>query len=310
MLLPDVSGVRILVVGDVMLDTYIHGTVDRISQEAPVPVVALRSVEHRAGGAANVAASVAALGSRVYLVGVSSPDPEGRVLRTMLPGVEHALAEGNTTVKTRIVGPGGQQMLRLDADADATPAAARDVCDLARSLLASVDLVVLSDYGRGALAGAQQIIQAAAAVGKPVYVDPKGDWERYRGAALIKPNADHIRQRVGKYDTTAELARLVDRAISVSGIAEAVVTLGAGGMLHQRAYSDAQPLHIPAASVAVADVTGAGDTVMAVLAVMRAAGAPIADAMRTATVAASIAVQRRGTATVSRAELFEALTHA
>ena len=313
MLLPDVSGVRILVVGDVMLDRYITGTVDRISQEAPVPVVSVTDTEHRLGGAANVAANIVALGGQAMLLGVVGQDAAGAEVRRLLEsaGIRASLLEHSrpTTCKTRILGPGGQQMLRMDTDADVGS-------DLAYQLAASVawwvemcDLVVLSDYGRGALQAARVMIDSAReGAATPVYVDPKGPWDRYRGATLIKPNESAALGRVGQWDGLEHLGRLVERAIGECGIAEAVVTLGADGMLHQRAYRD-EYRHVQAAAIEVADVTGAGDTVMAVLALMGATGAPMADAMRAASLAAGIAVSRRGTAAVTRADM-EGAAHA
>ena len=308
-MLPDFSGARILVVGDVMLDRYIHGTVDRISQEAPVPVVAVRGIEHRLGGAANVAANIVALGGQAILLGVVGGDAEGNEVRRLLDraGIRASLLEhGRTTCKARIIGTGGQQMLRMDTDVDVDTGIAGALASRVPGWLAQCDLMVLSDYGRGAQQAAPAMIEAGRDALKPVYVDPKSDWGRYRGATCIKPNADNARARVGPWSGHKQLATALERALCESGIGEAVVTLGAGGMLHQRVYRD-EYLHCAASGLEVADVTGAGDTVMAVLALMGAAGESMADAMRAATAAAGIAVGRRGAAAVGRAELQEAL---
>lgn len=293
--IPDFSRLRVLVVGDVMLDRYWYGDVTRISQEAPVPVVAVNRIEERAGGAANVAMGCAALGARVTLVSVIGADEAGRRLDEIIgttPGVRPMLELDpgmQTTVKLRVLGQ-RQQMIRLDFE-DAAPD--RRVIDRMtgplHEIVAEHDIVIASDYGKGALARVQDLIQAARKAGKPVFVDPKGpDWSKYAGAALVKPNAAEFKP--------------VNKGIG-GHVGPVLVTRGADGM---DLYQTGDPIHQRAYTRDVADVTGAGDTVMAVVACMRAAGRPWQEALYLASKAAGIAVSRVGTVAVTRWELAHA----
>ena len=290
--IPDFSGLRVLVVGDVMLDRYWHGDVTRISQEAPVPVVAVRSVDERPGGAANVAIGCAALRARVMLASVIGDDEPGRLLDELIDASDvrpyFEVDRGmQTTVKLRVLGQ-RQQMIRIDTE-DAAPsseAVGRMMRHLP-DLIAESDIVIASDYGKGVLSPVIDVIGMARRCGVPVFVDPKRpDWSYYHGAALIKPNA-------------AEYAKATGRGAMFFGAT--LVTRGADGMDLETA--DGTKLHQAAYTRAVADVTGAGDTVMAVVACMRAAGRPWQEALYLASKAAGIIVGRVGAGAVTVEEL-------
>jgi len=296
MIVPDFSGIRVLVVGDVMLDRYWHGDVTRISQEAPVPVVAVNRVEERAGGAANVALNCAALGAKVMLASVIGDDDAGRKLDDLVGNadlvqpffdVDPAM---QTTVKLRVIGQ-RQQMIRLDFE-DVAPAreSVERMTNIAAELINECDIVIASDYAKGALGRVQDLIKVATAAGKPVFVDPKGDdWTKYAGAALVKPNQIELDQLRNKSDMLA--------------VGAVLTTRGADGMCLETASIYIDQL---AYTRDVADVTGAGDTVMAVVACMRAAGRPWPQAMYLASKAAGIVVGRLGTAAITRQELLDA----
>jgi len=295
-MIPDFSGIRVLVVGDVMLDRYWHGDVTRISQEAPVPVVAVTRVEERAGGAANVALNCAALGARVDLVSVVGNDRDGSWLAdAALAGGVHKIAlisdsVMRTTVKLRVIGQ-RQQMIRLDFEGSPCQESLERMDHAFQAMVLGCDIVIASDYGKGALRYVQDLIQMAKAAGKPVFVDPKGgDWAKYAGATMVKPNAQ-------------EYASLRDMR-DLNQIGAMLLTKGAGGMTLELNSGDMH--HQAAYTRDVADVTGAGDTVMAVVACMRAAGRPWPEAMDLASKAAGIVVGRLGTAAITRQELLDA----
>jgi rfaE bifunctional protein kinase chain/domain len=300
------SKARVLVVGDVMLDRYWFGEVGRISPEAPVPVVKIDRVEERPGGAANVARNAAALGARVILLSVVGRDEAGARLARLLKreGVQARLHRDSslaTTIKLRVIGR-NQQLLRADFE---TPPG-REVLSskLAdfRRLLRAADAVVLSDYGKGGLAHIARMIGMARRAGKPVLVDPKGhDYSRYRGATLITPNRAEFRDVAGGWSSEAELARkahALRRRLAAGGL---LITRSEEGMTLFRADGR---LHVAAQAREVFDVSGAGDTVIATLGVMLAAGADTVEAVRMANKAAGIVVGRFGTAVVTPAELF------
>jgi len=294
-MIPDFSGIRVLVVGDVMLDRYWHGDVTRISQEAPVPVVAVTRVEERAGGAANVALNCAALGARVDLVSVVGNDRDGSWLAdAALAGGVHKIAlisdsVMRTTVKLRVIGQ-RQQMIRLDFEGSPCQESLERMDHAFQAMVLGCDIVIASDYGKGALRYVQDLIQMAKAAGKPVFVDPKGDdWTKYAGAALVKPNQIELDQLRNKSDMLA--------------VGAVLTTRGADGMCLETASIYIDQL---AYTRDVADVTGAGDTVMAVVACMRAAGRPWPQAMYLASKAAGIVVGRLGTAAITRQELLDA----
>jgi D-beta-D-heptose 7-phosphate kinase/D-beta-D-heptose 1-phosphate adenosyltransferase len=313
--LADISGQTILCIGDLMLDEFIYGDVTRISPEAASPVIAVSREDLIIGGAGNVARNIASLGARCLFVGVVGDDPAGKTLKSALDSSQSGIASRlvvdrsrPTTRKLRFVSERhSTHLLRADWEL-AKPVGAKTEAALikyALALLPRVDAVVLSDYAKGVLTtrliGA--VIERAKKLKKPVVVDPKGsDFSIYRGATVITPNrvelADATRQAVG---TGAELAAAASALARAVGTKAVLVTLSEEGMmLHVRG---AAPVHVPAYSVKVRDVSGAGDTVAAVLAVMLALGADFEAAMRAANAAASIVVGKRGTATVSAAEL-------
>src|SRR5690625_455587 len=293
-----------------MLDRYWHGGTSRISPEAPVPVVAVNRIENRPGGAANVALGLAALGVTTRLCGIVGQDEAGDVLRQLLEqsGIGCALrrcAERPTITKLRVMSH-HQQMIRLDFEAESDVGEGLTTADF-EAELAKCDAVVLSDYAKGALRDVSRFIAAARAAGKPVLVDPKQrDFAVYRGATLATPNRAEFERAVGRCRSESEL---VEKGLQLLDAVEwdaLLLTRGEEGMtLLQR---DAKPVHIAAQAHEVFDVTGAGDTVIAVTAAALAAGAPLADAARLANVAAGIAVGKLGTATVSLAELEHALS--
>ena len=302
---PDTSAARILVVGDVMLDRYWFGEVSRISPEAPVPVVKVDRVEERPGGAGNVARNCAALGARVALLSVVGGDEGGRTLARLMTdaGIEcslHEDAQLSTTVKLRVIGR-QQQLLRIDfensPDHEVLQAKLADF----ETRLADCDVVILSDYGKGGLTHIRHMIDRARAAGKPVLVDPKGDdYARYSGATLLTPNRSEMRQVVGRWQDDAELAAkaaalresLKLEALLVTRSEEGMTLFSAGGAAHE-----------PAVAREVYDVSGAGDTVIATLAVMLAGGMPLRQAMRQANLAAGVVVGKLGAATCSLQEL-------
>jgi rfaE bifunctional protein kinase chain/domain len=297
---------RVLVVGDVMLDRYWHGDVTRISPEAPVPVVKVTRIEDRLGGAANVARNVVALGGKAILVGAIGADEAGRSLLRLSRDagiiVSHVFAgdlEG-TTVKTRVIGQ-HQQMLRMDVEHQPGPHVLDAITESCSRLVDDVDVVVLSDYGKGALTRAQMIIQAVRKAGKPVLVDPKGkDWSKYHGATLIKPNLAELQSVVGAVTDDAMLIWRLKM-----GVEAILVTEGESGMT---LYWDGEPMHQRAYAREVFDVTGAGDTVIAAMAVAYKANHAWQADMRFASAAAGIVVGKSGTA-VATADEVQAVLH-
>lgn len=304
-MIPDTSATSILVVGDVMLDRYWFGEVSRISPEAPVPVVKVERTEERPGGAANVARNCAALGARVTLLSVVGADEAGQVLACLLKdsGIECSLHEDaklSTTVKLRVIGR-QQQLLRIDfehaPDHEVLQAKLADF----ESRLAVCDVVILSDYGKGGLAHITEMIELAKAARKPVLVDPKGeDYARYAGATLLTPNRSELREVVGGWKDEAELARKAKRLRDELRLDALLVTRSEEGMT---LFSEAGVAHEPAVAREVYDVSGAGDTVIATLAVMLGSGLSVPLAMRQANLAAGIVVGKLGTATCSLQEL-------
>ena len=300
------AAARVLVVGDAMLDRYWFGSVDRISPEAPVPVVTVQREEDRVGGAANVALNVRRLGAQATLLSVAGNDAAAHTLRQLLADadVDTALAQQDglrTIVKLRVVGR-AQQLLR--ADFESLPGA--EVLQRLRAdfeaALPLHDVVLFSDYGKGALADVAALISLARAAGKPVLVDPKGrDYARYAGASVITPNRGELVQAVGAWADEADLAQRAQALRLQLGLAGLLVTRAEEGM---SLFDDgAAALHVPAQAQQVFDVTGAGDTVIAALAALLAAGAPLRDAVPWANRAGGIVVSRFGTASLSYDEL-------
>ncbi|MCL7461845.1 bifunctional D-glycero-beta-D-manno-heptose-7-phosphate kinase/D-glycero-beta-D-manno-heptose 1-phosphate adenylyltransferase HldE [Pseudomonas sp. NW5] len=303
--MPRFDQAPVLVVGDVMLDRYWYGATSRISPEAPVPVVKVEQSEDRPGGAANVALNIAALGAPAWLVGVTGTDEAADSLTARLTaaGVDarfQRIQGQPTIVKLRVMSR-HQQLLRMDFE---EPFATDEAALLAEveALLNQVRVLILSDYGKGALKNHQALIRAARARGVPVLADPKGrDFAIYRGATLITPNLSEFEAVVGR---CADEAELVSKGLALLADLELealLITRGEHGMTLLRAC---QPeLHLPARAREVFDVTGAGDTVISTLASALAAGEPLPQAVALANLAASIVVGKLGTATVSAPEL-------
>jgi len=296
---------RILVVGDVMLDRYWFGDSERISPEAPVPIVQVAKIDERLGGAANVARNVAALGAKTSLLGVVGVDEAGtRVSKLLLAsGVDSHLeqdAKVPTTVKLRVIAR-QQQLIRLDFEEAPSAAALEHKLARFEALLGAVDAVILSDYGKGALDQVATMILQAKAKQKIILVDPKGsDFERYRGATVITPNRGELRQVIGKWaseDELTERAQTLRRSLDIQAL---LLTRSEEGM---SLYTDAGVSHVRAQAREVFDVSGAGDTVIATLAVALAAAWPLERAMALANRAGGIVVGKLGTATVTSEEL-------
>ena len=310
--LPEFSGRRVLVVGDVMLDRYWFGDVERISPEAPVPVVLVRRVEERPGGAANVARNIDALGGKVTLLSVIGDDEAGRALERVLAegGVQASLhrdPELSTTVKLRVIGQ-QQQLLRVDFERAPGHEVLAAKLDEFERLVGEADAIVLSDYGKGGLAHVTRMIELGRARGKPVLVDPKGsDYARYRGATLLTPNRGEFREVAGRWSDEADLARRAQLLRAGLDLDALIVTRSEDGM---SLFTAAETRHEPTRAREVFDVSGAGDTVIATLALMVAAGAGWHAAMRVANHAAGIVVGKLGTAVVHREELLESLAEA
>lgn len=302
----ELAAARVLVVGDAMLDRYWHGAVDRISPEAPVPVVRVEQVEERPGGAANVALNVRALGTAATLAAPVGEDEAADSLAALLAarGVASALgrdARLRTIVKLRVIGR-AQQLLRLDFETPPPPEALAPLAERVQAALPAHDLLVCSDYDKGALAGVAPLIAAARASGRPVLIDPKGrDFRRYRGASLITPNRGELVQIVGPWRSEAELAERAQALRTELAIDALLLTRSEEGM----SLFDAEgACHVPAQAREVYDVTGAGDTVVAVMAALMAAGWSAREAMPHANRAGGLVVGKFGTASLSHAELF------
>lgn len=308
-------GAMVLAIGDLMLDEYVWGEVARISPEAPVPVVNIRRRSHAPGGAANVAAGVAALGGRALVGGAVGDDAAAAAMRDALTttGVE---PEGlvvdpsrPTTTKTRVIAH-AQQVVRTDfEDRSPLPAAVEgELLEWMRRRLPEADAVVISDYRKGVVSAAvaQGIIAAAAAAGKPVVVDPKGlDYANYRGATVITPNAHDAAQAANVHmENEDDLLKAARRLSELCGDAALLITRGAAGMT---LFAGNGRIEVPAEARSVYDVTGAGDTVVAVLAVALGRGLPLVDAVGLANTAAGIVVGKVGTSTVTLEELGERL---
>ena len=308
--LPDFANARVLVVGDVMLDRYWSGPTGRISPEAPVPVVKVEHNEVRPGGAANVALNIAALGAHTALSGFTGDDEAATLLNQRLKGVgveaDCVAVQGLPTITKLRVLSRNQQLLRLDfeesfAKVDATPLLARLSARLTR-----INLLVLSDYAKGALQQVQQMIAMARAHGVPVLVDPKGtDFEKYHGATLLTPNMSEFEAVVGKVKDEADLVAKGQALMAQCDLQALLVTRSEHGMtLLQRNQPE---LHLPAQAHEVFDVTGAGDTVIGTLAAGLASGMALPQACALANTAAGIVVGKLGTSTVSPLELAQAL---
>ena len=297
---------RVLVVGDVMLDRYWYGDASRISPEAPVPVLLWQREEARPGGAANVARNCAALGARTRLLSVVGRDAAGDRLAKLMKneGVVVSLHRDGairTTQKLRVVHR-KHQLLRIDMETPPSKEVlATKLADF-RKALPGCDAVLLSDYGKGGLAHIATMIREGRRAGKHVLVDPKGDdYLRYKGATLLTPNLAELREVVGSWVDEKDLARRAQRLRAALKLDALLLTRGEHGMT---LYRRGSALHVAAQAREVSDVTGAGDTVIATLAVMLAAGEGVESAVRIANRAGGIKVGKFGTAVVTPAELF------
>tara|TARA_R110002167_G_scaffold6277_1_gene28724 strand:- start:100334 stop:101755 length:1422 start_codon:yes stop_codon:yes gene_type:complete len=308
--MPPFQQARVLVVGDVMLDRYWHGKATRISPEAPVPVVRVGNQEDRPGGAGNVALNIAALGAAASLVGIVGADEAGTELRSRLEaaGVYCDFAtcqEAPTITKLRVISQ-HQQLLRVDFEQDFTSNAVASFQSQALALLEQTQVLVLSDYSKGALQQTQALIQAAKKLGVPVVVDPKGnDFSKYRGATVITPNLSEFESIVGHCASEEELASKGLQLLEDLDLQALLITRGENGMTLLR--PDLPELHMPTRAQEVFDVTGAGDTVVAVLAAALAAGSALDIGTALANLAAGLAVGKLGTAAISGPELRRAI---
>ena len=312
MILPAFAKARVLVAGDVMLDRYWSGSTSRISPEAPVPVVKIANDVVRAGGAANVALNLAALGVATTAIGVVGDDADGALLADALrvAAITPQLLQGRapTIAKLRVMSR-NQQLLRMDFEERLDVAGAFDratlIARFGQALEAS-DAVILSDYGKGTLADVATLIAAARTAGKPVLIDPKGtDWSPYAGATLLTPNLSEFEAVVGQCASDADLVAKAEALRAKLDLKALLITRSERGMT--LIEPGRAPLHLPTAAREVFDVTGAGDTVIATLGAALAAGSVLADACRFANAAAGITVGKLGAATVSPAELLAVL---
>lgn len=296
---------RILIVGDVMLDRYWFGEVNRISPEAPVPVVRVERKEERLGGAANVARNTASLGAQTALLGVTGDDEPARVMETMLGemGIRSHLnrdASISTIVKLRVIGR-QQQLVRIDFEEAPTDTVLRDKLTQFNSLVADYDVIIFSDYAKGGLVNVAEMIATARQLGKRILVDPKGDdFARYAGASILTPNKSELVRIVGQWKNEEDLTARAQKLRAELNLEALLLTRSEEGM---SLYRDGDVTHFPTMAREVFDVSGAGDTVIGTLAVMLGAGAPLVDAVTMANRAGGIVVGKLGTATVTREEL-------
>jgi rfaE bifunctional protein kinase chain/domain len=305
---PDLKNAHLLVVGDVMLDRYWFGEVSRISPEAPVPVARITRTEERPGGAANVARNASAIGARVDLLAVVGADEPAAALERLLEsdGVRARLTRDetvNTTVKLRVIGR-QQQLLRIDFENPPAPEALQAKRAEFDARVSDASVVIFSDYSKGGLTHVADMIGSARAAGKRVLVDPKGDdFERYRHANVLTPNLSEFRAVAGSWRSEEQFAQKAQQLRAALDLEALLVTRSEEGMTLFRAEG---VLHVPTQAKEVFDVSGAGDTVIAILGAMLAAGCGIEEAVRWANKAAGIVVGKLGTAVVHPEELFAA----
>ena len=309
---------RILCVGDLMLDRFVTGTVERVSPEAPIPILVIDGETVMIGGVGNVVRNLVAFGAGAALVAVVGDDAAGAELSERLDAMDRVSANlvtaagRRTTVKTRFV-TGGQQLLRTDEEAAGPldPAIGQALLDHALAALGGCGALLLSDYGKGVLDAAltSALIAAASDAGKPVIVDPKGtDYSRYRGTSLLTPNRNELAQASGMtLDSDDDVAAACKNIIADCGVGAVLATLGGRGMA---LVGDGAADHLPARARAVFDVSGAGDTVAAAMAAGLALGEPALRSARLANIAAGVAVGKTGTAAAHAAEILSALHEA
>ncbi|MBT0725009.1 bifunctional D-glycero-beta-D-manno-heptose-7-phosphate kinase/D-glycero-beta-D-manno-heptose 1-phosphate adenylyltransferase HldE [Rosenbergiella sp. S61] len=308
--LPEFNRAGVLVIGDVMLDRYWYGPTQRISPEAPVPVVKVDEVEQRPGGAANVAMNVASLGAASRIIGLTGEDEAAEQLSAALTqvGVDCqfvALATHPTITKLRVLSR-NQQLIRLDFEQPFDQQQSEKIAERMPFALDNIGAVVLSDYAKGALADIQPLITQAREAGIPVLIDPKGnDFTRYRGATLLTPNLSEFEAVVGKCHSEEQLVEKGMALLKSCQLSALLVTRSEQGMTLLQ--PDRAPLHLPTQAQEVFDVTGAGDTVIGVLAASLASGCSLEEASFLANTAAGIVVGKLGTSTVTPIELENAL---
>ncbi|MEI2684027.1 bifunctional D-glycero-beta-D-manno-heptose-7-phosphate kinase/D-glycero-beta-D-manno-heptose 1-phosphate adenylyltransferase HldE [Erwinia aphidicola] len=308
--LPDFSRAGVLVVGDVMLDRYWHGPTSRISPEAPVPVVKVDHVEERPGGAANVAMNIASLGAGSRLVGLTGIDEAAQALSATLAGVNVrcdfvAVPTHPTITKLRVLSR-SQQLIRLDFEEGFDGVNPEPMHERIREALPKIGALVLSDYAKGALASVETMIALAREAGVPVLVDPKGtDFSRYHGATLLTPNLSEFEAVVGKCKSEADIVERGTALMQQHGLSALLVTRSEHGMTLLQPGKE--PFHMPTQAQEVFDVTGAGDTVIGVLAAALAAGNTLEESCFLANAAAGVVVGKLGTSTVSPVELENAI---
>jgi D-glycero-beta-D-manno-heptose-7-phosphate kinase len=302
---------RVLVVGDAMLDRYWFGAVDRISPEAPVPIVRVSREEERLGGAANVALNVKTLGAQATLLTVVGDDEPARKLRQMLEqhGIDALLGSDPqlyTIVKLRVIGR-AQQLIRVDFENQPDHEVLAGMLSEFERVLPESGAVLFSDYGKGGLTHIPRMIELARQHGKPVLIDPKGsDYSRYAGASVVTPNRAELAQVIGQWSGEAQLQKRVHALRAEHRLDALLLTRSEDGMsLFDGNTQDGGHVHVPAQAREVFDVTGAGDTVIATLAALLAAGMSLREAMPLANRAGGIVVGKFGTASVSYEELFE-----
>jgi|TARA_B100001013_G_scaffold279097_1_gene179189 D-beta-D-heptose 7-phosphate kinase/D-beta-D-heptose 1-phosphate adenosyltransferase len=308
--MPQFQHARLLVIGDVMLDRYWHGEASRVSPEAPVPVVKVGNREDRPGGAGNVALNMAALGSAVRLVGIVGNDETGLELLSRLnaAGVYCDFlqsADKPTITKLRVIGQ-HQQLIRLDFEQEFEAADIIGLQGKVKSLIGDSQVMVLSDYGKGALQETANLIELGRSKDIPIIVDPKGtNFEKYRGATLLTPNLSEFEAVAGYSNNEEEFVNKGLRLVKDLNLEAILITRGEHGMTLIR--PDSPELHLPARAQEVFDVTGAGDTVISVLAAAMAAGNGLADSTALANLAAGLVVGKLGTAAISGPELRRAV---
>lgn len=308
--LPDYKQAGVLVVGDVMLDRYWHGPTNRISPEAPVPVVKVTMVEERPGGAANVAMNIASLGANSRLVGLTGIDDAAKALTENLNGVNVrcdfvAIPTHPTITKLRVLSR-NQQLIRLDFEEGFENVDAQPMLERIEQALPHIGALVLSDYAKGALAEVEKMIALANKAGVPVLIDPKGhNFERYRGATLLTPNMSEFEAIVGRCKDNKDVEEKGMQLLESLELSALLITRSEQGMSLIR--RNETPLHLPTEAQEVFDVTGAGDTVIGVLAASIASGRPLHEACALANAAAGVVVGKLGTSTVSPIELENAI---
>lgn len=308
--IPSFEEAKVLVVGDIMLDRYWFGKTERISPEAPIPVVHVQKEDERPGGAGNVALNLAALGTQAILSGVVGKDNAAQIIESKLQAANIASAlykDGSkpTTTKLRIVSQ-NQQLIRCDFEENFSTIESSNLKEIFKSHLQEVKVVILSDYGKGALQGQTELIDLAKNQGIPVLVDPKGsDFSIYRGASLITPNLKEFEAVVGPCRNENEFVERGMQLLEEYNFGSLLVTRGAKGMTLLR--RNEPELHLPAKAKEVYDVTGAGDTVIATIAAALAVNLDLASAVAIANRAAGIVVGKLGAATVSMPELRRAI---